>query len=263
MAKLFYLVNLELKRFRWILLSIVVFLIIFQQILLGLSAKDTFHYIPYEEFFASSGSIIVFGLAFASTCALCIWSILSNYHGSKSVYTLMTLPQNRSVLYLSKLIACLMYFIVTITSQMISILMGYVFFAPKIQRVIQESSVYGANIIQEHASNGLFLAFVRSDFFRIIFPLGWKSFISSASLLFSTVTGLVYGILCERSKRYKRIILAILQAGYGIYIVNYRVNANLGFTEFQNLIVHSIFTFVFAAFFIWDSVRLIQKSEIS
>ncbi|NLB43450.1 MAG: ABC transporter permease subunit, partial [Clostridiales bacterium] len=125
MSKLIYLINMEVRRFRWTLAVMVVILISFQQILLGISAGNNYRYVPYEEFFNSSGAVIVFGLAFAACCALSIWSIVYNYHGSKSIYTLVTRPQKRSQLYLSKLITCLMFFLILMTTQLLSALLGY------------------------------------------------------------------------------------------------------------------------------------------
>src|SRR5690606_18639266 len=98
--------------------------------------------------------VIAFGLAFAAACALCIWNIVYNYHGSKSIYTLLTLPQKRSYLYFSKLITFMMFFLVLLTAQLISAILGYALFAPKIRRVIEGSGLQGAVFIYEHARNG-------------------------------------------------------------------------------------------------------------
>ncbi len=263
MKKLLYLINYEMQRFLKLPLIISFLLILAQQVLMAIVSKNTYRYIPYEEFFASSSAVTIFFLAYASCCGICILSILSNYHGSKSIYTLMTLPHNRSRLYFSKLIFGSMVFLVLLSAQMISSLIGYVLFAPKIQRVIQETGPYGAQYVYEHAKNGLFLAFVRSGFFRLLYPLGLESFISSAAILFSFICGLYYGILCERSKKYIRIALVIAHLGYSIYILNHRYNAHLGFEQGQNLYIHSIIFTAFAGFFIWDSLRLIRKSTIS
>lgn len=263
MSKLIYLINVEIRRYRWSLAAMVVILILFQQILLGITAGNTNIYIPYEEFFQSSGAVIVFGLAFAACCVLCIWSIVYNYHGSKSIYTLMALPQKRSFYYFSKLVTCLMFFLILITTQLLSALLGYALFAPHIRRVAEQSSVYGTTFRFDHAKNGLFLSFVRSDFFRLLFPLSSKSFFSSISILFAFVTGLLYGVLCERSKKYSRLILAAAQVGYGIYLVNYRITAADFFQRHQNLVIHGILMLLLTVLFIWGSIRLIRSSTIS
>ena len=260
MSKLIYLINMEVRRFRWTLAVMVVILISFQQILLGISAGNNYRYVPYEEFFNSSGAVIVFGLAFAACCALSIWSIVYNYHGSKSIYTLMTLPQKRSQLYLSKLITCLMFFLILMTTQLLSALLGYALFAPKIQRAVEE--LY-STVQYDHAKNGLFLAFIRSTFFRLLFPFGLKSLISSISILFAFVAGLIYGVLCERSKKYYRLILVTAQVGYSIYLVNYRITATDFFQRHQSLTIHSVLMLLITAFFIWDSMKLVRSSAIS
>jgi len=79
---------------------------------MGVALKDAYNYIPYEEFFATSGSTIVFLLSFATICGLCIMTMISNYFGSKSIYTLMTLPQDRRYFYFSKLVSGLTNFTV-------------------------------------------------------------------------------------------------------------------------------------------------------
>ena len=260
MSKLFYLINGEIRRFRWPLTAMVVFLVLFQQILLGISAEDTYIYIPYEEFFQSSGAVIVFGLAFAASCVLCIWSLVYNYHGSKSIYTLLTLPQKRSQYYFSKLVTCLTFFLILITVQLISAILGYALFAPKIQRAVEELVL---TVRFDRAKNGLFLSFIRSAFFRLLFPLGWESLFSSISILFTFVAALLYGVLCERSKRYYRLILVAAQVGYSIYLLNYRITAADGFQPHRNLTLHSVLMLLFAVFFIWDSIKLIRSSAIS
>jgi hypothetical protein len=260
LKKLIYLINTEIRRFRWPLIGIMVLLVFFQQVLLGISADNNFRYVPYEEFFNSSGAIIVFGFAFAACCTLSIWTIVYNYHGSKSIYTLMTLPQNRSQLYLSKLITCLMFFLILLTTQLLSALLGYIIFAPKIQRPVEE--LY-ATVRYDHAKNGLFLSFIRSNFFRLLFPLGLKSFISSISILFAFVVGLLYGVLCERSKSYYRLILVTAHMGYSIYLVNYRITATDFFQRHQSLTIHSVLMLLITAFFIWDSMKLVRSSAIS
>jgi hypothetical protein len=261
--KLLYLINFEMRRFIKPLLTVSALLILCQQILMGIAAKSTYMYIPYEEFFITSGAAAVFYLAFAACCGLCILSVLSNYHGSKSIYTLMTLPQDRSKLYFSKLVSGSMAFLVLFTVQIISAMLGYVFFTPKIQRTVQETSPYGAMFIFEHAKNGLFLAFVRSQLFRLIYPLGLEGLVSTISILISFLCGLYYGVFSERSKGYFRFVPIVAQVGYSIYIIHYRLNAPLGFNEPQNLYLHSIVLIGLTAFFIWDSIRLVRKSAIS
>jgi hypothetical protein len=262
-VKLLYLINFEMQQFLKPLLKGSALLILCQQLLISIAAKRTSLYIPYEELFASSGAVTVFFLAFAAGCGLVLLSVLSNYYGSKSIYTLMTLPQNRSRLYYSKLIAGFMVFLILITAQLISALLGYFLYAPKIQKVLQETGPSGVKFIYEHAKNGLFLAFVRSGFFRLLYPLSLESLVSTIAILVSFLCGLYYGVFSERSRSYLRFAPVMLQVGYIVYILNYRLNAYLGFYEYQSLYLHSAVLLSFAAFFIWDSIRLIRRSAIS
>ena len=262
MKKLLYLTQMEMKRFLKPLTATVILLILVQQVLLAVAAGRSSVYLPYEAFFSYSGAVLVFYLAFAAACGICIRSVLSDYHGSKSVYTLMTLPRCRSRVYCSKLLSGMAVFLIMHCAQWISALLGYTFFAPKIQTVLRETGPYGMEIQLEHAKNGLFLAFVRSDFFRLLFPLGTKSLLSTISVFLSFLCGLYYAVLCERSRKYIRILPVIAQIGYGIYILNYRLNGQYSWLEPRILSLHSGILLIFAGFFLWDSIRLIRGSAI-
>jgi hypothetical protein len=262
MYKLLCLTDFEMRQLAKPVLAILIFLLLAQQVLLGIAAEKYYNYIPYEEFFASSGAIIVFYLAFAACCGACLLSVLYNYHDSKSIYTLMTLPQDRRLMYFSKLLSGLLAFLLLICTQLASAVLGYMLFAPRIRVVIQEP-IIGATVHFRHAVNGLFLAFVRSDFFRLVFPLGPESLISTMAILISFLCGLYYAIYCERSKKYARISLFAAQIGYCIYLINYRINAREFFTQSQNLYIHSLILILAAGYFMWSSIRLIRRSAVS
>ncbi len=262
LKKFLYLTHLEISRLLKPLIALLVLLILFQQVLLSIAGKNTYDYIPYEAFFAASGAEIVFYLAFAAACGLCIQSVLSNYHGGKSIYTLMTLPQDRSRVHFSKLLSGMAVFLLLICAQWISAILGYALSAPKIQKVVGKTGPYGTEFIWEHAKNGLFLAFIRSGFFRLLFPLDPESLISTVAVLTGFLCGLYYGILCERSGKHIRILPVAAQIGYIIYILNYRLNTQYSMMESRILSLHSVILFASAGFFLWDSIRLVRRGAI-
>ncbi|MHB8064093.1 MAG: hypothetical protein ACYDG2_15945 [Ruminiclostridium sp.] len=107
MKRLFGLINFEFRFIYTIVFTISLLLIVGQNILLYFAARDyvSGRYLPFENLISLSGVPIVFYICFALMLGSCLYIVLSNYIGGKSIYTLMTLPQNRSYIYISKLFA--------------------------------------------------------------------------------------------------------------------------------------------------------------
>lgn len=226
-------------------------------IFLNIAMKDYANvYERFETIYMSSGCIIVFAIYFVALCGICIKSIYSNYWGSKSIYTLLTLPIKREVVYFSKLTTFLISFTMLTAAQFISIFLSYAFFAPQLTRHL-EGQVYFYRI-----NNGLFLAFIRSDFFRILLPLGIESFISSLTILITIVCALLYGVLCERSRKFAGFIPIIASVGLIIYTINLRININYFQPKAGNTYLISITLILLSVFFIWHSVKLTKQSSI-
>lgn len=268
MKRFLYLCNFEFKRLSRLIFVTLGLMVVVQLVLMHLYRKENYQwqnhrYIPYEEFLSSSGIFIVFFLAFGAISVFFLLSILSNYHGSKSIYTLMTLPQDRSLSYFSKLASGFLSFLTLFASQLISVIIGYVFYAPKIATIVQTTQYPYVDVtIFKNAKNGLFLAFIRSDFLRVLFPLSLEGVTSTIVIIIVFVTGLYFSVLCERSCRYFRITVVLIQVGYIIYVLNYRINSVHGLIDYQNLYVHSVIMLMFAIFFVWDSIRLIHINAI-
>lgn len=210
-------------------------------------------YKRFENVYESSGSIIVFAIYFAAIFGICIQSFYSNYSGSKSIYTLLTFPMKREVIYFSKLISFLTYFMMFFSAQLISVFIGYAMTASKAASW-QNGSYF--------MTNGLFLAFMRSSFLRTLFPFGIGGIISTVSMFVVIICGLYYGLLCERSHRLWGFVPIIATIFLLIRVITYRINQNRLPWEYINLYIYSIIFFCISSFFIWGSIRLLKRGAI-
>ncbi|NLM11951.1 MAG: hypothetical protein GX213_14525 [Clostridiaceae bacterium] len=259
MKKMYYLINNEFKGLYRVVLVLVLVLIILQQFLLIRSIK----YYPnrferFELLFSKSGCIIIFLVCFFALCGLCIFNAYSNYTESKSIYTLLTLPLPREYMYFSKLISYSMCFLTLLASQIISAWIGYGLFYWYV------SSQQIATNITLPVNNGLFLAFIRSDFFRLILPFGFMGFISSLAVFISLVCTIYYGVICERSKRYFRFAIVILNLSLIVLSLVHRINSLTVLGVYESNYIHVLTAAIFltTVFIIYDSLRLIKKSAI-
>lgn len=258
MKKLYGLINFEFRYIFKIVLAISLLLIIGQNILLYLTARDylTSHrYLPFENLISLSGAPIGFYICFTLVLATCVYSVLSNYVGSKSIYTLMTLPQNRSFIYISKLLAGVASVLMLIAAQFISVFCGYGLFSTSIE------SYKGSIIYLEKPVNALFLAFIKSDLLRMIFPLSMENLISTVSIFISIIIGVYYVTYSIQARRYLHVGLVIINIILIIFVLSYRRNALNGVWNDHNLFVYSALFLVFAAFYVWQSIRWIRRSS--
>ncbi|WP_129724194.1 hypothetical protein [Xylanivirga thermophila] len=255
MKDFYRLLNYEIRNIFKFVLVICILAIISPIVFLNISIKDGVNlYQPFEFIYASSGCVILFVIYLALMCLTFIYSIYSNYFGSKSIYTLLTLPIRRELVYLSKLISFFISFAAFLSAQLISILLGYWFVASRIAALEEGKYLM---------TNGLFLSFVRSDFLRIIFPLGLESAVSTISLFTTLLCGLYYGALCERSRRY----WGFFPIGGAVFIMisllNYRINQRMYVTDYRSMYLQSLVLFLFSVFFVWHSIKIFKKSAVA
>lgn len=210
-------------------------------------------YERFEDIYASSGCIIVFIVFFAALCGLCIKSVYDNYSSSKSIYTLMTLPVKREVIYFSRLTAFVIFFLIFLAVQLLSVLIGYGLVAEK-TAAIENVKLY--------LSNGLFLAFIRSEFLRILLPLGVEGMVSTVSMLIAVLSGLYYTVLCERSRKYWGFAPAAMTGFLIVNALNYRMNQAVNASVHRSAYIDSFLLLLFCGFFIWHSIKLLKKSAI-
>ncbi|WP_040951321.1 hypothetical protein [Gorillibacterium massiliense] len=207
----------------------------------------------YEELFASSGAETMFFvmviLLFASFAVV----FYGSYWRSKSIYTYLSLPVRREYLYIAKLLAFAICILLLIAAELIGIRWGYSY---AIGRLETESG----NALMH---NGLFLAFVRSDFFRFLFPVSFSRIFSSFSLILSAATGTYYAVLCERSRRFFGLG-AVAAALYLILrVASYRLNETVLYYTAKSLYPSSILLLLLGGFFVWHSIVLYKKGAIA
>lgn len=256
MKGFYRLLNYDFGQMSKIMCGISLILIMAQNLLLSscLKSNSQYKYIPYEKLIDMSGVTFVFYLCLALTAACCVYSIVANYIGSKSIYTLMTLPGMRRKVYFSKLTAGAAAFLMLLAAQFISVFIGFKLFSTQIVRY--DSS----GMVAEHPVNGLFLAFIRSDFLRILFPLSPESFISTAAIFISLLCGIYYVILCIQSKKYINISIAFVNFVAVLFVLNYRVNAFEGW-KYHNLYIYSGLFIAASAYYIWQCINWTEKSK--
>jgi hypothetical protein len=156
----------------------------------------------FEDLYASSGSAWVFLAALASVCAYFVYTIYADYWGSKAIYTYLTLPVRREWIYVSRLLAFMLGLILLSAVQILCFRAGYAMYVHEL----------GESYVMH---NGLFLAFLRSPFMRLLVPVGWLNALGSISMLLALATGIYYVMLCERAGRRFCFLLGI---GAGIFL---------------------------------------------
>ena len=219
----------------------------------GDSAELTAH--PrYEDLYAASGCPILFLLLLALLCAYFLITIYRGYWGSKSIYTYLTLPVRREALYWSKLIVFFTCLLLLLVCQLISVRLSYAIFDH------QARSIYNGQLAMH---NGLFLAFVRSEFFRLLLPFSFSRILSSFSMLAIIATGFYYGALCERCRKFEGFA-AIAAGGYILYrALAYRLNEVSHYDSPKGLYASSILMLALCGFFVWHSLRLIRRGAVA
>ena len=258
LRKFYYLVNHELRSLYRFTLCVCILLVALQQFFLLRSMEDYMNrFERFEDLLSKSGAIVIFLVSFAVLSVLCVRNVYSNYMDSKSIYTLLTLPQKREYLYFAKIIAFTASFLALFAAQVASACLGY--------RVI--AWYLAGKQFPEGVSlpirNGLFLAFVRSEFLRLILPLGLKSIVSNAAVFMSFVCSLYYAALCERAARYAGFAAVLLNIGLIVYVLNYRITAlTIIGGAYRDMYLFSGFMLCVTLFIVYDSIRLIKRSAI-
>lgn len=223
-------------------------------IFLNITLKDySIHKERFEHIYSASGSMIAFVVFLAAFCAYFLKTVYAGYWGSKSVYTFLTLPVKRHSLYYSKMVAFAIGLLMLFTSMYVSVIIGYNLVTAKIGNVND-----GALIMH----NGLFLAFIRSEFLRLVLPLSFKELLSSFSIVITIMTGCYYGALCERSKRYWGAIFITVAMIIIIIVINHRING-FNYYNYKDLYLHSAILLGLSGYFVWHSIRLLKKGAIA
>ncbi|MFA9556874.1 hypothetical protein ACERII_06205 [Evansella sp. AB-rgal1] len=254
MRGFYRLVNYEVTRMIKVTLCLCIGIILLPIYLLHLSLKDLHPHSVIERFeniYAASGAIIVFLLLLLLLIGYFVVTIYSHYWGSKSIYTYLTLPIKREAFYFSYFIAFMICLLVFFTAKLVSVYWGYSIYVSRIDDITNGEAVM---------TNGLFLAFIRSEFLRTIFPMTVNGIFSTVSIFLALVTGTLYGVLCERSKRFAGFFFITLSIGIIIYILNYRLSDPI--YVYSNLYITGSLLFILSGYFIWKSVKILKSGSI-
>lgn len=213
------------------------------------------YYERFETLYASSGSIIVFILFFTLLCGWFLKTCYENYARGKSIYTMLALPVKREALYFSKVVSFAIALLALIAAQLLSVLLFYGWFIAGAANADQPELLM---------HNGLFLAFLRSEFLRILLPLHWQGMLSTFSMFVAVVVGVYYGALCERSKRYWGFIVIWGAAMIMIRMLLYRLEEvrYSPFYDTLNLPLYSGLLLFLCGWMVWHSLHLLKKGAI-
>ncbi|MCC3375208.1 hypothetical protein [Cohnella sp. REN36] len=257
MRGLYRLLNLEFGQWLGFLALLFAGAVLAPLYLLDAAAKDynlLANHVRFEDLYAASGCPLLFFLLLLLLCAYFLKTVYAGYWGSKSVYTYLTIPVRRESLYWSKLMVFLLSLLLLLVAQLLSIRIGYAI-------VIDRVSAYQEGNMVMH--NGLFLAFVRSDFFRLLLPFHFSRILSSISLLLVIATGFYYAALCERSRKYAGFALIGITAIVAYKVLVYRLNEASHAWPLKNLYPSSLILLALSGYFVWHSLRWIRRGTIA
>ncbi|WP_438434111.1 hypothetical protein [Gorillibacterium sp. sgz500922] len=209
----------------------------------------------YEAVLAASGATNLFFLLFVVLLAGFLVQVYREYFRSKGVYTWMTLPADRSALYFGKLLALITAALVLLAAELLAVRLGYGTFSDRMRQAAE----------REPMTNGLYLAFIRSDYLRLLLPLTPSRILSSAALFFVLLTGVYYAALCERSREWKGLAAVIAVLLYGLRLLSYRLAESGPAHQYQprTLYSSSLLLILLAAGFVAHSIWLIKKGAIA
>lgn len=256
MKRFYRLLNYDFNIIFKFMCGISLILIIGQNLLLSsyVSNNSPSAYIPFDKLIDMSGVPFVFYFCMVMSAACCVYSVVANFIGSKSIYTLMSLPGMRKKVYFSKLTTGAAALLMLFAAQLISIFIGFMLFSTSI------TTYENGNVTSERPVNGLFLAFTRSEFLRVLFPISPESFISTAAIIISVLCGIYFVIFCIQSGKYINILITFINIVTVIYIVNYRVNELRGLKH-HNLYIFSSFFIAVSVYYIWQSITWVEQGK--
>ncbi len=154
----------------------------------------------FETVMSRAGLEILFAVVYALYLIGVAFSTTIDMIGTKSIYTLLSIPDGRKWLYISKLFAALMWGVVILACVLLSVLMSYGIYASFYQQ-----SYY----FEFFMHNGLFLAFVRSQLLRLMLPMSLVTSLLSLLLGLGSVQAALFGSLAWHWKRLLAIAYTI------------------------------------------------------
>ncbi|MEO3946807.1 hypothetical protein [Gorillibacterium sp. CAU 1737] len=209
----------------------------------------------YEDLFDASGSAALYGSLLVLTLLSFLLVFYSAYWRGKSIYTSLTLPAPREMLYASKLLALLTSLLAVYSAELIGIRLGYAYSLDKLQAIGVEHPM----------NNGLFLAFLRGDFLRFLLPHDPTRLLSNAAILLAVTSGILYAVLCERSRKGWGALPLTVGAITILRVLAYRLSESDRVWELsgRSLLGSSLFLLALTIWFIWRGIRFYQRGAIA
>lgn len=247
MKNLINMLGFEFRRIAPFVYAICAGMMVFQLIsFLFTRTKTEFYYCYFERLLELSRYPFVFFVAFFAILLLNGLSFFQNFNGSKSIYSLMTLPSNRNNIYISKFVSGLVAVLFLIVVQI-----GCVFITYRI---------YLAGQTHLPIKNGLFMAFMRTKFLRAIMPFNFISFLLMFICVVSIVAAILHAFICLKSRKYKNMavgLIIMLWSTQSLYNDRMELFDNLFY-----LIVILGLLLLTLTYMIFYSLKAIKKAQI-
>lgn len=217
--------------------------------------------IRLEQFMQRSGYSTMFFIALALILIIIAVSVYERYLGSKSIYTVMSLPVGKAHIYFSFIIPGIIAILMLCFTQIISVHISYQITLYKMAyaRGMFSSIAPMQPIKVDYMNNAVFLSFVRYDYLRLLLPLNLLDLARSVSLLVAPVITVIYFAFCERSRKYDGMVLVLLQC-----ILLWQIVRNINNTNFTNsatIVVISI-SFLFSLLCAFLTYRLMKNNDV-
>ncbi|MCL2187931.1 MAG: hypothetical protein FWB87_04120 [Defluviitaleaceae bacterium] len=197
------------------LLGIIGVMAALQIILFRFALRGAERHMPLSFLLGEANLAIVFALAFIALLGLVGLRLLMNFTPSKSIYALLTLPNERKRVYQSKLAAAVLAACMLIAAQMLLLLV----FNAMAGWLAREAAWGGAYINRRNAD--FYLALLEAPWLRRIFPTTLFSQVRVITALGGSVCVALYMATALKARRVKEAIivgvlwLALLLLGTG------------------------------------------------
>ena len=257
MKKLLYLTNFEFRRIAGKLAIIILSMVIIETVMFYITISNIVNqYQRFEALITRAGYPIMFYCFLLSVLVLVAFSFNQNFSSGKSIYTLLMLPSKRSYIFWSKFLSAIACTFTLTAAQIINIFITYDVYEAYLKEI---PKMYNSMNIKEipMVHNGLFLAFIRSDFLRVIFPIDLLSFIVSLISLLALSVLPIFVFVHIKSRNIKALIGgAAVLAGTIIYLFPLYRNTTL------NTVVASVIMLCCIIFMIMSCLSRIENSEM-
>lgn len=245
MKKLFYLINFELSNMLKKLILLCACMIAIESVsFLVILFNTKNHYLRFEELLDKAGYPLMFYIFLGLLLVIIAFGFYQNYFGSKSIYTLLTLPSKRGHVYLGKYISGLLCSLMLAAVQIIGVFLAYSLY------------LYAFSDIPR-MNNALFLAFIRSEFLRMLLPFDFLSLVASIICINSLIVLILFAVIGERSRNYfSPVVFSIIL--FRIFAVIPTVYRN----EISGTLVALAGALILTAMMIFYSLKTIERSGI-